>query len=315
MELKQDETGKAIVPVLSCVLKQLCDRNDRLPVNGKTISKFHALRPPAITIADYLHRIAKYALCSGECFVLALVYIDRIIQQNPTFVVNSLNIHRLLITSVMLAAKFFDDQYFNNAYYSKVGGVPSIEMNSLEVEFLFMTNFSLFVTTETYKQYYQELWNHANSNSACGCSASRVPLLTLAFEQEERERRKRVKLIKQRSKAEELGLEKLSSVGPPASAPEGEPMQDSPPLRPQISREQQQFQQLQLQQQLQQQQPPPQYHMQQQNYQHPLYQQPQPHQLHRPISKSKSSGQQPRVVRSGHTPVAMVTGSPPVGVT
>jgi hypothetical protein len=65
-------------------------------------------------------RIAKYAACSGECFVLALVYIDRIIQSNPTFVVNSLNIHRLLITSVMLAAKFFDDQYFNNAYYAKV---------------------------------------------------------------------------------------------------------------------------------------------------------------------------------------------------
>lgn len=58
--------------------------------------------------------MAKYAACSGECFVLALVYIDRIIQSNPTFVVNSLNIHRLLITSIMLAAKFFDDQYFNN---------------------------------------------------------------------------------------------------------------------------------------------------------------------------------------------------------
>jgi hypothetical protein len=42
--------------------------------------------------------IGKYAACSGECFVLALVYIDRIIQSNPTFVVNSLNIHRLLIT-------------------------------------------------------------------------------------------------------------------------------------------------------------------------------------------------------------------------
>lgn len=42
--------------------------------------------------------IAKYAACSGECFVLALVYIDRIIKTNPTFVVNSLNIHRLLIT-------------------------------------------------------------------------------------------------------------------------------------------------------------------------------------------------------------------------
>lgn len=28
------------------------------------------------------------------------------------------------VCSIMLAAKFFDDQYFNNAYYGKVGGVP-----------------------------------------------------------------------------------------------------------------------------------------------------------------------------------------------
>ena len=44
----------------------------------------------------------------------------------------------------MLAAKFFDDQYFNNAYYAKVGGVPTNEMNTLEVEFLFMSNFTLY---------------------------------------------------------------------------------------------------------------------------------------------------------------------------
>lgn len=171
MELKVDETGASIVPVLGCVLNQLCDRNDHLPDNTNGLSKFHALRPPAISIKDYLLRIAKYAACSGECFVLALVYIDRIIQSNPTFVVNSLNIHRLLITSVMLAAKFFDDQYFNNAYYAKVGGVPRGEMNSLEVEFLFMTNFTLFVPTEQYRQYYKELCNHAKNSTECECTS------------------------------------------------------------------------------------------------------------------------------------------------
>jgi hypothetical protein len=81
----------------------------------------------------------------------------------------------------MLAAKFFDDQYFNNAYYAKVGGVPCSEINSLEVEFLFLCNFALFVNTETYSQYYTELCNHAsNLNIAnnCSCSqGSQVPVL------------------------------------------------------------------------------------------------------------------------------------------
>jgi len=166
--------------LLACVLNQLCNRNDRMPIDPTLVSKFHALRPPAIGILDYLDRIAKYAACSGECFVLALIYIDRIIQSNPSFVVNSLNIHRLLITSVMLGAKFFDDQYFNNAYFAKVGGVPRVEVNALEVEFLFMTNFSLFVTTEQYTQYYTELNNHVlHSNCSCSRKGIRVPPLKI----------------------------------------------------------------------------------------------------------------------------------------
>ena len=124
------------------------------------MTKFHALRVPAISVKDYLNRIFKYASCSYECFVLALIYIDRVIQRN-SFVVNSLNVHRVVITAVMLAAKFFDDQYYNNAYYAKIGGVPCPEMNSLELEFLFLVNFTLHVPPDVYEKYTRELSNHA----------------------------------------------------------------------------------------------------------------------------------------------------------
>lgn len=114
------------------------------------------MRAPSISVKSYLERIAKYANCSGECFVLALVYIDRLIQRN-NFVINSLNVHRILITSVMLAAKFFDDHYYNNTYYAKIGGVPRNEMNLLELEFLFLVNFSLYLDPNEYQKYHSEL--------------------------------------------------------------------------------------------------------------------------------------------------------------
>ena len=38
-----------------------------------------------------------------------------------------------------------------------MGGVPTAEMNSLELEFLFMINFTLNVTPEVYRQYEHEL--------------------------------------------------------------------------------------------------------------------------------------------------------------
>lgn len=48
------------------------------------------------------HRILKYAGCSEETFILALIYMDQIVQFNPDFVISSLNVHRLLITSIMV---------------------------------------------------------------------------------------------------------------------------------------------------------------------------------------------------------------------
>lgn len=163
------ESGKAIVRVLGNVLQKLVAGNAANEKKSQQITKFHALRPPSISIADYLERICKYSSCSAECFVLALVYIDRLIQQ-ASFTVSSLNIHRVIITSVMLAAKFFDDHYYNNAYYAKIGGVPCAEMNSLELEFLFLINFTLYVDPESYNKYYMELFNHAATLVSPGTS-------------------------------------------------------------------------------------------------------------------------------------------------
>jgi len=179
--MQTDEMAMGLAPILACILGKLVEKNDVLAPHP-TLSKFHSVRAPAISIKDYLLRIAKYAACSGECFVLALVYIDRIIQNNPSFIVSSLNIHRLLITGVMLAAKFYDDQYYNNAYFGKVGGVPCSEMNSLEVEFLFMCNFSFAVAPQQYEQYYTELYNHAHQVSAgCSCYQQRLKVPELVF--------------------------------------------------------------------------------------------------------------------------------------
>jgi hypothetical protein len=86
-----------------------------------------------------------------------------LIQRN-NFLLTELNVHRVVITAVLLAAKFFDDAYYNNAYYSKVGGVLISEMNGLEVDFLFRINFSLHVTPEVFEKYKAELIAHSGGS-------------------------------------------------------------------------------------------------------------------------------------------------------
>jgi hypothetical protein len=112
-------------------------------------------------VKSYLEdRILKYAGCSEETFILALIYMDQVVQFNPEFVISSLNVHRLLITAIMLASKFFDDVYYNNAYYARVGGISNAEVNSLEMEMLRMISFSLFVQPEQYERYRGSLYSH-----------------------------------------------------------------------------------------------------------------------------------------------------------
>ncbi|KAL1197884.1 Cyclin-U3-1 [Cardamine amara subsp. amara] len=118
-------------------------------VKEDSVTVFDGRSPPEISIEHYLDRIFKYSACSPSCFVIARIYIDQFLNKTRTHL-NPLNVHRLIITSVMLAAKVFDDRYFNNAYYARVGGVSTRELNRLEMTFLFTLDFKLQVDPQTF---------------------------------------------------------------------------------------------------------------------------------------------------------------------
>ncbi|KAI9892845.1 MAG: hypothetical protein M1814_001004 [Vezdaea aestivalis] len=69
------------------------------------------------------------------------------------FVVDSFNIHRLVIAGVTCASKFFSDVFYTNSRYAKVGGLPLPELNHLELQFLLLNDFRLFVPVEELEAY------------------------------------------------------------------------------------------------------------------------------------------------------------------
>ncbi|CAI9764624.1 unnamed protein product [Fraxinus pennsylvanica] len=153
-ELESPNLMPKLISYLSSLLHRVAESNDLNPsFQTQKISVFHGLTRPTISIQTYLDRIFKYANCSPCCYVVAYVYLDRFTQRLPTLPINSFSVHRLLITSVMVAAKFMDDIYYNNAYYAKVGGISTTEMNFLEVDFLFGLGFNLNVKPNTFYAY------------------------------------------------------------------------------------------------------------------------------------------------------------------
>ncbi|KAF4659591.1 mitochondrial peripheral inner membrane protein [Perkinsus olseni] len=129
-----------------------------------TRTRFHGVSPPSISIYHYLRRVESHFRCSSECFVIALIYIDRLLKtQGPNFVVTMCAIHRVILTSVVLAAKFFDDRYYSNRFYAAVGGVRTKELNALEADFLRLINWNLHTFPEEYEAYRMSVWTSAPS--------------------------------------------------------------------------------------------------------------------------------------------------------
>jgi len=171
---ERDSAGQLLVEVVASVLQELV--NSSSPPGGsgnqqqqpagttgaREVTKFHGLRSPGISVAEYLSRISRFSGCSNPCFVLSLIYIDRLITRKR-IVLDPLNVHRLVITSVLLAAKFFDDLYLDNAHYAAVGGIPTRELNSLEVEFSFLAEFHLHVNASDYDMYHTALSTKAQA--------------------------------------------------------------------------------------------------------------------------------------------------------
>lgn len=128
-------------------------------------SIYHSTKRPTISLNDYLQRIGKYAHCREECFVFALIYIDRLQELQPEIVLNSKSAHRLsifinnrmILVACIVAIKFHEDEYYKNDYYAKVGGIALDELNVLESQFLLHINFKLYISETLFNTYTTKL--------------------------------------------------------------------------------------------------------------------------------------------------------------
>jgi len=141
--------------IISTVMTEIVKRTDRLATTST--SPFQAKTQPRVSIQVYLHRILEKFRCSQECLILALIYIDRFTENQPKFVMKTTNIYRLMMTAMVVAAKFLDDHCYKNSYYARAGGISLQEMNELEGELLDGIDFNCHVHPVLFFRYRERL--------------------------------------------------------------------------------------------------------------------------------------------------------------
>ena len=55
-----------------------------------------------------------------------------------------------MLISLVLAIKIYDDYYYENKYYAKIGGISNKEINNMELEFIKIIEYNLFISEEEY---------------------------------------------------------------------------------------------------------------------------------------------------------------------
>lgn len=157
---------------------------------------FYGKYPPKITVEEYLFRIQTYCPTTNDIYISLLVYFDKISKrchdytirndndhsilhnnnnnnhninntsskQSQTFVMDSYNIHRLLLAGITVGTKFSSDFFYSNSRYARVGGISLSEINNLELTFMMLLDFKLTVQIEELQRYSDLLYRFWENN-------------------------------------------------------------------------------------------------------------------------------------------------------
>ena len=125
---------------------------DRESGNRKTV--FDGKIKPVPTVSEYLNRIME-GISEYEdynwCIPVFLIYLKRI--KDNGIILTEYNIHRLMLTSILIAVKYWEDDYtFNEETFIKISGVRNeTELYNLQIEFLVTINWKLFIEKIDYE--------------------------------------------------------------------------------------------------------------------------------------------------------------------
>ncbi|GKT49351.1 Nuc-1 negative regulatory protein preg [Colletotrichum spaethianum] len=146
-----------MVVLISHMLSELIETNDALALRSGSLTRFHSRTAPSISVLEYLNRLAKHATLTPPLLLSMVYYIDRLCALYPEFTINTLTVHRFLITAATVAAKGLSDLFWNNTTYARVGGVRVAELKLLELEFLYRVDWKIVPNPEILVAYYRGL--------------------------------------------------------------------------------------------------------------------------------------------------------------
>jgi hypothetical protein len=125
--------------------------NNNDNVNNDDVNEYDMFNENVISLDPFafVRRVLRHNIMQPETFVLAAVLIERIRERNRITITRQ-NIESLFVFACVSATKCNDDSLMDNNTYSQCLCIPLPVFNNLELQFLLLIEFDLFVSPSDY---------------------------------------------------------------------------------------------------------------------------------------------------------------------
>ena len=137
------------------------DENGELILLSTTMIEmeiFNTNKKPSVPVKKFLERVVKYCQPEPSTFITSLIYLDNILLKTKTKL-TCMNSYKLFYACFVLSMKFNEDRHNSNKFYAKVCGVNINDFLLMEYRALKYLDFSLFIQTEIYELYYNNIYS------------------------------------------------------------------------------------------------------------------------------------------------------------
>lgn len=108
-----------------------------LPSWDQRVSIFFSVAIPAVDLTLYMRRLVGLCKLSPTVVVVALVLLHRAREADGRLALSGWNVHRLMLTALLVASKTVEERSYCTSYFARIGGVGSA-MELVRLEWVFL---------------------------------------------------------------------------------------------------------------------------------------------------------------------------------